>query len=999
MNKRDYVPPTACMVDMPLDQIVCTSNVDPMDPVDGEWVLGLLPLLVGVMLFAGCDREMVPVIEPACGHEITLVAHIPESKVAVAADGKVTWSSGDAIAVYNGSGQKYKATLSAGAGTSDGTFTCGSFSGDPGLAVYPYSLAGDTPGDVELPWMSERTDEIPALMASAVGSVSAGVPSELYFRHIAPVIDITLHDIPAYARALVIQAGDKRINGEFSFDPYTLGAVQTEDIASSRIITFPYGAGYGTDLHFRIAVPAGEYSDLSIGLLDGDESFIEGLEDIHFGASSRSLAAADYLRMPSLDVRSLCTRDASIRKVAGIRWAAGNLIAEASGSTSDGFQTGWRIAANQYEYLGYNTVGTSTNTTFTQNATAFDRFNWGGIAGDAWLADSGYMLPTTAKYNISGRVFSASAGDAETLDAAELTGDDRFATPAGGSLATGSSLHGDVAFWASKGQYRMPTSSELVQLRAGNTTYSATARAGYVTVGGNTIYGILLTSTPSWEASSLNTTAVALSAADLESGLFLPKTGRGRYVSGGNVATINYVNAQGYYRSSVFSGLDTSKYPDCDHSSIILGFRSANGCDYGYTVHLNSDAAWGVGHVQKCLAVRPVLNTVVSEPLPDPLPQPSAETLPSWSEGYLDIHAINSGRGECTFVILPDGTSFMIDAGELPVENSSHYVDQKPNTAVRPFKVYSTYAKYFLKATGHEALDFFVLTHYHQDHMGHHGETSGTTGNGYCRSGVMALYDDLPFLKLIDRCGPSYTPSTTDYSAAAYEDFRQFATYRQAVDGMEWYPVNLNASGNYRKQVKLKYDTSYDCTVYNLGANCKCWDGSGFTSYTPASNENPQSIVQLISYGKFDYWTQGDSGNQSPIMGYIASALGKKVEAMKAGHHMYYNTFNAASAAILQPKVTLAQIFDTDKPGDPAFSLYDQYGDVFCTNLHPNRLNNSVDLKAGTPVSDLGSKVRDYNGHFVIRVSPGGSQFYVYKLRDTDFSFAVEAVYGPYTCE
>ena len=31
--------------------------------------------------------------------------------------------------------------------------------------------------------------------------------------------------------------------------------------------------------------------------------------------------------------------------------------------------------------------------------------------------------------------------------------------------------------------------------------------------------------------------------------------------------------------------------------------------------------------------------------------------LPPWQEGCLDIHAINSGRGECTFFILPDGTT------------------------------------------------------------------------------------------------------------------------------------------------------------------------------------------------------------------------------------------------------------------------------------------------------------------------------------------------------
>ena len=43
------------------------------------------------------------------------------------------------------------------------------------------------------------------------------------------------------------------------------------------------------------------------------------------------------------------------------------------------------------------------------------------------------------------------------------------------------------------------------------------------------------------------------------------------------------------------------------------------------------------------------------------------KTLPALSEGCLDIHLINSGRGECNFYILPDGTTLLIDAGELPL--------------------------------------------------------------------------------------------------------------------------------------------------------------------------------------------------------------------------------------------------------------------------------------------------------------------------------------------
>ena len=41
-----------------------------------------------------------------------------------------------------------------------------------------------------------------------------------------------------------------------------------------------------------------------------------------------------------------------------------------------------------------------------------------------------------------------------------------------------------------------------------------------------------------------------------------------------------------------------------------------------------------------------------------------SQELPQWKEGYMDIHHINTGRGDCTFCILPDGTTLLIDAGE-----------------------------------------------------------------------------------------------------------------------------------------------------------------------------------------------------------------------------------------------------------------------------------------------------------------------------------------------
>jgi len=41
------------------------------------------------------------------------------------------------------------------------------------------------------------------------------------------------------------------------------------------------------------------------------------------------------------------------------------------------------------------------------------------------------------------------------------------------------------------------------------------------------------------------------------------------------------------------------------------------------------------------------------------------EPFPPWTPGTLDIHQISTGRGNCAFFVLPDGTTMVVDAGEL----------------------------------------------------------------------------------------------------------------------------------------------------------------------------------------------------------------------------------------------------------------------------------------------------------------------------------------------
>lgn len=67
--------------------------------------------------------------------------------------------------------------------------------------------------------------------------------------------------------------------------------------------------------------------------------------------------------------------------------------------------------------------------------------------------------------------------------------------------------------------------------------------------------------------------------------------------------------------------------------------------------------------------------------------QPGAE-LPVWKEGYLDLHHINTGRGSAAFYVFPDGTTLLLDAGEMDIHDGRVFTPRNsglvPNNSKKP---------------------------------------------------------------------------------------------------------------------------------------------------------------------------------------------------------------------------------------------------------------------------------------------------------------------------
>lgn len=370
--------------------------------------------------------------------------------------------------------------------------------------------------------------------------------------------------------------------------------------------------------------------------------------------------------------------------------------------------------------------------------------------------------------------------------------------------------------------------------------------------------------------------------------------------------------------------------------------------------------------------------------------------LPAWSEGFFDIHHINSARGECSFLIYPDGTTMVVDVGEFVDYQSSSYakVTPRPSQDVRPSEVYARYIRHFLPK-GSSRLDYCMLSHYHMDHIGRIESRFGRSeAGGYVLSGVTALYESVPFDKVIDRSYPVYDKEglATPDQGDLIPEYAAFVAYRTKNSGL----VAEKCAVGSTTQVAMRHNAGAypGFKAQNWAASGHYWSGKEVVNANTSGSfrENAMSCATLFSYGKFDYWTSGD-GTTCDV---AASAfIPQRVEAMKANHHMSNGTMDATELGRFRPKVVATQSFYVrdvqpnqtimhrllDNPGGPA---------LFFTNIEQVTRDTDPSLYAKTAA---------IGGHIVIRVQPGGDVFWVYMLDDTDFEYKVKSIHGPYTCE
>lgn len=381
-----------------------------------------------------------------------------------------------------------------------------------------------------------------------------------------------------------------------------------------------------------------------------------------------------------------------------------------------------------------------------------------------------------------------------------------------------------------------------------------------------------------------------------------------------------------------------------------------------------------------------------------------------WQPGMLDIHQISSGRGNAALYIFPDGTTMLVDCGELPVKTPRHTPDRPDSTLPAGQRIVS-YIRHALRHDPQPVLDYALLTHFHEDHLGCPSESSPLSQSGtYKLAGLTQVGESLRIGKMLDRAWPDYNyPRPLD--SAFIQNYRDFVKWQTERNGMK---IERFVPGRNDQVVLCRDAKKYpQFELRNIGANGEIWTGKGtatehrFPSLdsVPRStwpHENMCSTSFRLRYGKFDYFNGGDIpgilSKGKPEWHDVETPVAKVVGPVDAAildHHGYLDSQNEFFVATLRPRVWMNSVWDQGHPTAVVWErlqstdVYPGPREVFATDLHPTTRQTIAGI----------DQLASDHGHIVLRVSPGGDEYRVVIVDDASDSHQVTKVFGPYSAK
>ena len=371
----------------------------------------------------------------------------------------------------------------------------------------------------------------------------------------------------------------------------------------------------------------------------------------------------------------------------------------------------------------------------------------------------------------------------------------------------------------------------------------------------------------------------------------------------------------------------------------------------------------------------------------------------------LDIHQIATGRGNAALVIMPDGTTVLVDAGAAG--DGLPETDPHPDASREPGEWIARYVRRHIPDSV-AGLDYALITHFHADHYGQLRPTSPLDATGsYRLTGITQVGTMVRIHTLIDRGWPDYAypAPITDSTMANYRRFVAAQRSRGMV-------VERFKPGS-AVQVRLRHDAAtYPLVeVRNIIGNGDVWtgEGDGVRALFPPlpslgaadwPNENMCSLGIRIAYGDFRYFTGGDlTGTPDPgfpawhaVEAAVAPVIGPVTVHVVNQH----GSMGEESEPFLRTLASTVLIIPSWAASHPAPDVLKR---IINSRLAPaKRYVFATDMRdaARTVIGPRADALAGPPGHIVVRVEPGGARFTVAVLSNRDERDSVVAVQGPF---
>lgn len=308
--------------------------------------------------------------------------------------------------------------------------------------------------------------------------------------------------------------------------------------------------------------------------------------------------------------------------------------------------------------------------------------------------------------------------------------------------------------------------------------------------------------------------------------------------------------------------------------------------------------------------------------------------LPTATDGALHVINFNVGQADAMLVIY-NGRSLLVDCGAP--------LGQPELTAQRiPRRLDAL--------LGHRHIDYFVVTHYHQDHFG----SPGRPNQKRRPSGIFSLLENegVTIGEIIDRGSWYLGPKT-----GSYKNYHRYLG--------QW----LRSGVVGKRRVARPGDTID--LGFGIDVDIIASAGNGildrlnslypsFIASTPPS-ENDYSVGIKITLGDFEMFAAGDLTGSNIIRQYgpvrasytdIESSVAKTIgpiEVYRVDHHGSDHSSNPCFSQVLHPQVSIFSTGDGNRYGHPSAAVYKRlksYGDVFITSgiakKHPDSMRKDV---------------------------------------------------------